>query len=128
MEFYEKQNRIKEALKLRGMKQAALVRATGIKKSSLSHWISQHWQPKQDALMKMAQVLDVSEMWLAGYDTDIKRPVEQVRIDKLAKLVHRLKKDERLLKLSISICELDSNQLTFVETMVNELTKIKSQN
>ena len=128
VESYVRKNRLKEALRLRGMKQVELVEKTGIKKSSINNWIAQRWQPKQDALMKMASALNVSEIWLAGYDVDIERPVEEIRIDRLAKLVHRLKKDERLLKLSISICELDSNQLTFVETMINELTKIKSQN
>ena len=38
MESYEKQNRIDEALKLRGMKAAELCEKTGVSKSSLSHW------------------------------------------------------------------------------------------
>ena len=48
---YERLNRIREALALRNMKQVELCEKTGIKKSSLNSWISQRWQPKQDAVM-----------------------------------------------------------------------------
>lgn len=126
MDNYERQNRIEVALKLKGMKAVELCEKANISKSSLSHWMKQHWQPKQNALMAMARALDVSEMWLAGYDVDIKRPVEQVRMDKLAQHVHRLKGDDRLLNISISICSLNSDQLTIVENMVNEFNKINS--
>ena len=71
MTSYERKNRIAEALTLRGMKQVELVEKSGIPKSSINNWISQRWQPKQEALYKMAKALDVSEMWLAGYDVDI---------------------------------------------------------
>lgn len=126
MESYERQNRIEEALRLRGMKAVELCTKTGISKSSLSHWTKQHWQPKQKALMAMARALDVSEMWLAGYDVEIKRPAAQVRMDKLAQHVHRLKGDDRLLDLSISLCTLNSDQLTLLENMVNEFNKLNS--
>lgn len=124
----EKQNRLKEALKLKGMTQTELAKRTGVKRTSINHWVSQHWQPKQHALLKMAQVLDVSEMWLAGYDVEKERPVEEIRISKLANHIHRLKNNEKLLNLSISLCELNSDQLNIIENMVAELAKIKSQN
>lgn len=127
MDNYERQNRIAEALSLRGMKQVELCEKANVKKSSLNHWIKQHWQPKQKALMDMARALDVSELWLAGYDVDIKRPVEQVRMDKLATHVHRLRKDEKLLNLSISLCYLSAEQLDIIENMINQFSKINSQ-
>ena len=77
MDNYEKKNRISEALSIRRMKQVELCEKANIKKSSLNNWIAQRWQPKQDAIYKMASALDVSEMWLAGYDTPMERAPEQ---------------------------------------------------
>lgn len=126
MENYEKQNRIKEALALRGLKQVELCEKTGISKSSLNHWLKQHWQPKQKALMAMASVLNVSEMWLAGYDCPMERAPEQKKADELAKLIHQLRSNERVKNLSCSLCLLTTEQLTLIENMVNELLKLNS--
>lgn len=62
------ENRIKEALKIRNMKQVELSEKADIHKGALSNWISQHYQPKEEALVKMSKVLNVSEAWLAGFD------------------------------------------------------------
>lgn len=61
-------HRIKEALDLRGMKQADLVEKTGIGKSSISTYISGSYEPKQKNLYKIAKALNVSLAWLIGYD------------------------------------------------------------
>ena len=74
MNEYKRENRIAEALSIKGWKQVDLVERTGIPKASINAWVKQNWQPKQKSLMKMAQVLDVSEMWLAGYDVPMERP------------------------------------------------------
>lgn len=124
MENYTRKNRLREALKIRGMKQVELVEKTGLKKSSINNWLSQRWQPKQDAIFRMAKVLDVSEMWLAGYDVPMERPAEQKKMDDLAKLINVIRKDERLCKLVVNISKLNGDQLTTVEGMVNELVKI----
>ena len=127
MESYERQNRVREALRIRHMKQVELCEKTKIKKSSLNNWLRQRWQPKQDALLKMARVLDVSEMWLAGYDVPMERPVAQVKNDELAQFVHRLRKDETLKELCLSIAKLNNDQFYVVSNMVSELTKLNSQ-
>ena len=121
---YERKNRIEEALNIRGMKAVELVEKAGIKKSSLSHWINQRWQPKQEALLKMARALNVSEMWLAGYDAPMERPAEHVKMDNLAQVVNVIRKDERLTNLVINLAKLSDEQLHTVESMVNELLKI----
>lgn len=106
MDKYERRNRIREALAIRNMKQVELCEKTGIKKSSINNWLGQRWQPKQEPIMKMAKVLDVSEMWLAGYDVPMERPVEQKKSDDLVQLIHSIRKDEGLKHLFISICNL----------------------
>ena len=127
MTEYKRENRIGEALSIRGWKQVELVEKTGLSKSAINNWIRQRWQPKQKALMTMAKVLDVSEMWLAGYDVPMERPVEQVKMDELAQLIHTIRKDEELKKLCLSIAKLNNDQFYMVSNLVNELNKINPQ-
>lgn len=126
MENYEKKNRINEALTIRGMKQIELMEKTGLSKASINHWIKQRYQPKQEAILKMARALDVSEMWLAGYDVPMERPETQVKMDELAFVFNIIRKDKRLSNLIINIGRLNEEQLSTVESVVNELNKLNS--
>ena len=65
--------RIDIALKIRDMKQADLVRLTGIGKSSISTYISGEYEPKQKNIYKIARALNVNEAWLMGYDVPMER-------------------------------------------------------
>ena len=65
--------RIKRALNIKGMKQSDLCRLTKIPKSALSQYISGAFEPKQDRIYLMAQVLNVSEAWLMGLDVPMER-------------------------------------------------------
>lgn len=65
--------RISEGLSMRGIKQADLVAATGIGKSSISTYLSGEYEPKQKNIYKIAQALDVNEAWLMGYDVSPER-------------------------------------------------------
>lgn len=123
---YERKNRVAEALAIRGWKQVDLVERTGIAKTSVNGWVKQNWQPKQKALMKMAKVLGVSEMWLAGYDVPMERPELQKRNDELTQLIIEIKEDDDLKDLFSSICSLTNDQRTTIKSMVNELSKVNS--
>lgn len=127
MDKYERKNRISEALNIRNMKQVELCEKTKIKKSSLNNWIAQRWQPKQEPLYKMARALDVSELWLAGYDVPMERPIEQKKADELATLIHQLRKDSELLKILNLAIKLNGSQRKIVEVMMSELIKADSQ-
>lgn len=126
MNEYKRENRIAEALSIRGWKQVDLVERTGIAKSSINAWVKQNWQPKQKSLMKMAQVLGVSEMWLAGYDVPMERPVAQIKNDELVQLITEIRKNNDLQRLFSSICNLTGDQRKTIETMVNELNKLNT--
>ena len=128
MNEYKRENRIAEALSIKGWKQVDLVERTGIPKASINAWVKQNWQPKQKSLMKMAQVLGVSEMWLAGYDVPMERPVAQVKNDELVQLINVIRKDNDLQRLFTSICNLTDDQRKTIESMVNELNKINHLN
>lgn len=65
--------RIEQALLIRNMKQSELCKQSGVPKSSLSLYLSGAYEPKQERVYKMANVLHVSEVWLMGYDVPIER-------------------------------------------------------
>jgi len=60
--------RLSEALKIKEMSQAELVRLTGIGKSSICTYVSGEYEPKQRNIYKIAKALNVSEAWLMGFD------------------------------------------------------------
>ena len=66
-------DRISEAMKLRDIRQADLVKKTGISKGALSSYISGRYVPKQNNVDLIAKALDVSEAWLMGGDVPMQR-------------------------------------------------------
>ena len=52
-------NRIKEAMKKNGLKQADIVKMTGINKGALSSYISGKYEPKTANICKLAIALNV---------------------------------------------------------------------
>lgn len=67
--------RIETALTIRKMKQADLCKLANVPKSSLSLYLRGAYEPKQDKIYKMANVLNVSDNWLMGYDVPMEREV-----------------------------------------------------
>jgi len=124
MENYERNNRIEEALNIRGMKAVELAEKTGLSQASISHWAKQRWQPKATPLNKLAKALDVSEMWLAGYDCPMERPAKQKKHDKINALSEVLEDNDRLANLMFTIATLTDTQLSSVENLVNEFSKL----
>ncbi len=72
--------RIEKALTIRKMKQSELCKLSNVPKSSLSLYLKEAYEPKQDRIYQMATVLNVSELWLMGYDV----PMERDEITSLA--------------------------------------------
>lgn len=62
------QERILEAFNATSLKQADLVRMTGIDKSSISLYLSGKVTPKGDKLYKLAVALGVTPEWLSGFN------------------------------------------------------------
>lgn len=99
-------DRLKEALSARGMKQAELAELTGISKQSINCYASGKYEPKQEALYKIGIALDVSEMWLAGYDVPKERPEPQKMNDAIAGIVHQMIEDKEFLAIVESISKM----------------------
>ena len=143
MSNYERRNRIREALAIRNMKQVELAEKIGVPKGTINNWLNNRYEPKQKPLLLMAKVLDVSEMWLAGYDTPMERPAEQKKADALADafifmrkdaevndVVTRMLNDESFKKLVVDIMKLNGESVNTISSLVSQLvdTKNKYQN
>ena len=119
-------NRIREALQIRNMKQVELAEKSGIAKGTINNWLNNRYQPKQKPLYKMAKILDVSEMWLAGYEVPMERPEAQTKNDELVQLINEIRNNDDLKNLFLSICTLSSDQRNMIQGMVTELSKLNS--
>lgn len=90
--------RIKRALRIKGMRQSELCQITKIPKSAISQYISGAFEPKQDRIYLISKALNVSEAWLMGFDVPIERepisPPEELELSEGEKmwldLYHRL--------------------------------------
>ena len=68
-------NRLKYAITIKDIKPIELSRKTGISKTNISCYMSGKYEAKQDKLHALAQVLNVDEGWLMGYDVKQERKV-----------------------------------------------------
>lgn len=66
-------DRLKEAMSRANKKQIDISRETGIAKGTISNYLYGKYEPKPEAIAKLAKSLNVSDMWLIGYDVPMKR-------------------------------------------------------
>ena len=116
-------NRIRSAMIKANKKQIDIVRETGIDKGALSSYLKGKYEPKQDVIYKLAKALNVSEMWLWGYDCPMERPEMQKKNDALTDIVVRLRTDNEFLSLIEGINKLNPEQLASVKPIVDVLLK-----
>lgn len=114
-------DRLREAMRLSGKKQADLVRETGVDKGALSSYLSGKYEPKQKAIGKLAVALNVSEMWLWGYDVPMTRTAEQKKNDDLVKVIAQARKDPEFLEVVSLLAELPAEQYASVKTLLTAL-------
>ena len=111
--------RLREALNNAGMKQAELSRKTGIDPGAVSSYLSGKYEPKQKAIFKMAQALNVSESWLLGYDVPSHRTVEQKKNDQLAKLIVRMRTDKDFYETVAALDSLTPTQYRGIQQLIS---------
>ena len=104
--------RLKEAMRLAGKKQADLMRETGLDRGAISSYLSGKYEPKQTAVNKLAKALNVSEMWLWGYDVPRERSQMQQKNETLAGLVLRMRTDSEFFEAVKKIDKLDPEKLS----------------
>jgi transcriptional regulator with XRE-family HTH domain len=119
----ELKDRLAEALRKRNMRAVDLVEAAGIPKSAISFYLSGKSKPKADRLYKIAKTLDINEAWLLGYDVQMDRSAESKKMDKLARLVLKMKNDVDFFDTVSALAELDEKQYRGVKDLVAALKK-----
>ncbi len=77
-QFIERLNSI---LQKRNLNQADLSKMTGIRSSSISDWLNGKYEPKQDKIAIIADALNVSPVWLIGYDEPSTNQTEGYYVD-----------------------------------------------
>ena len=117
-------NRIKAAMHQAGKKQVDIVKETGINRSAISRYLSGEYEPKQDAIHKIAKCLNVSEMWLWGYECPMERPAVQKNNDVLTDIVVSMRADEELASIFEGILRLDPVQRASVKQVVEAFLKV----
>lgn len=116
-------NRIRTAMNLANKKQVDIVRETGIDKGALSSYLKGKYEPKQDVIYKLAKALDVSEMWLWGYDCPMKRLEMQKKNDIQTDIVVRMRTDSDFYSVIKGINQLNPEQLASIKQVVDAFLK-----
>ena len=111
------------AMKMAGKRQTDLSNETGLNKSTISRYVSGECEPKADAIGKLASALNVSEMWLWGYDVPLERTDVQKKNDQQVKLVARLRKDERFANAVAMLDQLSQDQFDNIEQILAAFTQ-----
>lgn len=73
MEHDSIKNRLNKAMTIRNIKPAELSRKTGISKSSLSEYTNGTHEPKRATIFTLSEALDVSPVWLLGFDVPMEK-------------------------------------------------------
>ena len=119
--------RIKKALRIRGMKQSDLCQITKIPKSAISQYISGAFEPKQDRVYLIAKALNVSEAWLMGFDVPMEREKNVPEEPKLSEgekmwleLYHRVSAETRdvLITMMYSFDKVPKDKQQFLLEMI----------
>ena len=69
-------NRLSYALTIRNIKPIELAEITKINKSKISSYMSGRYKPKTDGLKLIANALNVSPVWLMGYDVPMQKNID----------------------------------------------------
>ncbi len=114
-------NRLRTAMNNAGKKQADIVRETGIDKGSMSHYLKGRYEPKQDVVFDLAKALNVSEMWLWGYDCPMERTIVQKNNDAMSDIIVRMRTDEEFFEAVNIMYSLDDKKFSSIKQMLTLL-------
>lgn len=116
-------DRLREALDRAGKKQIDLVRETGLNRGTISRYLSGEVEPRQEAAIKIARALDVSEMWLWGYDTPPGRSAEQKKNDTLVGIISQLRADPDFFDVVSLLAGLPADQYASIKGLISALAQ-----
>lgn len=121
--------RLKEALNNKNMKAQELADKTGINKASISQYINGSHSPSNISAGKIAAVLDVSALWLMGFDVSSKDTQTEKKegkelLDKLTAnqiLIEKIQNDDTLTSEEKALKILDASS-SFKDLVQSYLT------
>ena len=110
--------RLHEAMREGGKKQTDLTTATGIGHSNISRYLSDKVEPRREAVHKLAVALDVSGMWLYGYDVPKQRMVEPKKDSALLSIIAQLQQDPDFLDVVSTLAELPDSAYDSIKQII----------
>lgn len=113
--------RLQEAMDAINKKQIDLAKETGLSHSTISRYLSGRVEPRQEAVIKLAKALGVSEWWLYGYDVPMNRSPEAKKNDALVDVVARMRKDPEFFDVVSMLAELPADQYASIKQLISAL-------
>ena len=113
--------RLAEAMRDADKKQIDLSRETGLSHSTISRYLSGAVEPRQDATHKLATLLNVSELWLWGYDVPKSRTAEQKKNDDLVSVIAKLRKDPEFFEVVSMLASLAPAEYASIKHILSAL-------
>lgn len=114
--------RLQIAMDKRKIKQIDLARVADVNQGALSRYLKGSYEPKSATIYKLALALDVSDMWLEGYDVPMERSQKQKEIDFKNNLYKKIAQDMDLLKTISQYYNLPEEKQKIIRDLVDQMS------
>lgn len=114
--------RLQIAMDTRKIKQIDLARVADVNQGALSRYLKGSYEPKSATIYKLALALDVSDMWLEGYDVPMERSQKQKEIDFKNNLYKKMAQDMDLLKTISQYYNLPEEKQKIIRDLVDQMS------
>lgn len=115
--------RLQIAMDKRKIKQIDLARVADVNQGALSRYLKGSYEPKSATIYKLALALDVSDMWLEGYDVPMERSQKQKEIDFKNNLYKKISQDMDLLKTISQYYNLPEEKQKTIRNLVDQMSR-----
>lgn len=115
--------RLQIAMDKRKIKQIDLARVANVNQGALSRYLKGSYEPKSATIYKLALALDVSDMWLEGYDVPMERSQKQKEIDFKNNLYRKIAQDMDLLKTISQYYNLPEEKQKTIRDLVDQMSR-----
>lgn len=114
--------RLQIAMDTRKIKQIDLARVADVNQGAISRYLKGSYEPKSATIYKLALALDVSDMWLEGYDVPMERSQKQKEIDFKNNLYKKIAQDMDLLKTISQYYNLPEEKQKIIRDLVDQMS------
>lgn len=115
--------RLQIAMDKRKIKQIDLARVADVNQGALSRYLKGSYEPKSATIYKLSLALDVSDMWLEGYDVPMERSQKQKEIDFKNNLYKKIASDMDLLKTISQYYNLPEEKQKTIRDLVDQMSR-----